>query len=69
MENKYPEYIMKSCRQCFGLEPTDTSRDDMFNSYTPREAFSRYCQWEGCYWPTNNMLNAIEDCFKIKLED
>lgn len=68
MENKYSENIMRRCRERLGLEPDDTSKDELINQYSPKEAFRECCIWEGLMgsW-SDTLIYWIEDCFKIEL--
>lgn len=68
MENKYPENIMKRCREAMGLEEDDTSRDVVINTYSPAEAFNACCNWEGLIGWGDTLLSFVEDCFGIELE-
>ena len=70
MENRYPNNIMKRCRERLGLKPDDTSKDDLINTYSPSKAFSECCKWEGLLgnW-SDTLISWIEDCFEIELND
>lgn len=68
MENKYPENIMKRCRQVMGLEEDDTSMDVTINTYSPAEAFNACCLWEGMIGWSETLLSWVEDCYGIELE-
>lgn len=68
MENRYPENIMRRCRESLGLEPDDTSRDNEINSYSPGEAFEECCNWEGLIGWGYTLRGWIEDCYGIELD-
>lgn len=66
--NKYPEYIMAKLRQRRGLEPYDTTKDGLLNSFTPSEAFSEVLSWEGLYKYDYTIKTWIRDIFQINWE-
>lgn len=47
LSRKYPENIMVCLRQSRGLNEYDTSEDDIIFEYSPDEAFSAICIWNG----------------------
>lgn len=69
MDNKFPENIMKRCRERLGLEPDDTSRDEEINHYSAREAFEECCNWEGLIGWSETLIDWIECCFEIDLNE
>ena len=69
IENKFPDNIMRRCRERLGLESDDTSRDKEINIYSPREAFEACCEWEGLIGYTYLLLRWIQDCYGIDLEE
>jgi hypothetical protein len=44
-KNKFPDYIMSTLRQRWGVEPTDDSKDNRINDLTPRKALRDVCGW------------------------
>ena len=40
---KYPEYIMVKLRQRLGLEPKDTSEDEMIMKWNKNKVFNEVC--------------------------
>lgn len=63
----YPEYILKKLRQREGLEPNDTSMDDMLNGLSPEIVFKEVCDWEGMIGYSSSILGWIEDIYGIDL--
>lgn len=68
-ERRYPENIMKRCRQRLGLDEDDTSRDDEINLLSPKEAFEECLIWEGIIGYGDTILGWVEDIFEVKLDE
>lgn len=68
-ENKYPEYILRCLRQRLGMEPDDTSRDEVFRKWGPRRVFEEVLVWNGLIggW-SGQILGWIEDIYGVDLE-
>lgn len=69
MTQKYPDEIMERCRKRLDLQPDDTSRDDEINMYSPREAFTECCNWEGIIGWADTFMDWIEHYFNINLDE
>lgn len=46
-KNKYPNYIMEDLRRRCGLGPSNTSRDDCFNSWSKSRVLDEVAAWNG----------------------
>jgi len=64
---KYPEYIMRSVRQRFGLEPDDTSRDKDIDVMSPIEVFDEWLGWQGIIGYCGTILSVVEDIFGVEI--
>lgn len=66
--NKYPQYIVRTVRECLGLDEEDSSRDNIINRMSPSEVFRRCLEWEGIIGYNMRIISLIEDCWGIKIE-
>jgi len=64
----YPEYILKKLRQREDLEPTDKSKDELFNELSPSAVFDEVCDWEGFINYSCTIKSWIEDIYDVKLD-
>jgi len=67
-QNRYPENIMRVCRQRLDLESDNTSKDNIINLYTPSEAFYEVLTWEGLINYDYTIKRWIKDIYGIELD-
>lgn len=67
-KNRYPENIMRRCRERLRLKPDDTSKDELINTYSPRKAFAECCNWEGFINWSDTLLEWVQDCYGIEFK-
>lgn len=67
---EYPEYILRYLRYRWGLNPENTSKDDMFQSMEPKRVFREVLIWKGLLggWDAQ-IIGWIKDIFGVDLED
>lgn len=65
---KYPEHIMKDLRERLGLEPDDTSKDAVINTYSPNEAFAEILNWNGLLGYDETIKNWLRDIYGIDVD-
>ena len=65
----YSEEVMQAIRQRRGLEPDDTSKDDIIMNTAKQDIFNEYCQYNGLLGGYGYaLLNVIEDIYGINLQ-
>lgn len=65
----YPEYILRCLRQRWGMNPDDTSRDEMFQSMEPKRVFGEVVHWNGLLGGYDRaIIEWIKDIFGVDLE-
>lgn len=64
-----PEYIMQKLRQRRGLEPDDTSMDDVLKALPNEKVFDEVLTWEGLIHYGETILGWISDIFDVDLWD
>lgn len=65
----YPEHILRKLRQRENLEPTDKSKDSIFNELSPGIVFDEVCNWEGLINYSYTIKNWIKDVYGVDLEE
>ena len=66
---KYPEYIMVKLRQRLGLEPKDTSEDEMIMKWNKNKVFNEVCSWEGLINYGSTIQGWMEDIYNIDFNE
>ena len=64
---KYNREIMEAVRQRLDLEKDNASKDEYIMSLDKRIVFREYCEWNGFYGWSDNILSVIENIFNIRL--
>ena len=65
----YPEYILRCLRQRLGMNPDDTSQDEMFQSMEPKRVFGEVAHWNGLLGGYDRaIIEWIKDIFGVDLE-
>ena len=64
---KYPENIIKTVRESFGLEPDDTSRDGEIVAMSKQEVLNRVCNWDGLIDYGDTIIKWINQIYGIDL--
>ena len=59
----YPDYIMRNVRQSLGLEPDDTSKDDIINEMEKDEVLKMFWQWEGIIGYADKIKSSVVDIY------
>lgn len=67
VEPAYPTYIMEKVRQHLGLEPGDTSWDDVINGSTRDAVFAHCLEWEGIIGYDITIRDWIRDIYGVTL--
>lgn len=62
-------YILESIRQNLGLKKYDTSEDEYINKLSPEQIVEKYLTWNGLIGWGYDIINLIEDVYKIKLKE
>lgn len=65
----YSEEVMKAARQNMGLDEDDVSSDTLIEELPKSEVFERYLIWQGIIGFGRQILKAIEDIYKVELND
>ena len=60
--------IIRDVRENLGVEPNDTSKDDMINLMSPDEIFSRWCEWNGYINLSREFKRVIGNVYGIDIE-
>jgi hypothetical protein len=69
MKNKYPDYMMEIFRQRDDLDINDTSKDNIYNNYSPKKAFKEMCEWEGLIGWSEQIKIWIRDTYNIDVDN
>lgn len=59
MFNKIPNHILKDLREHRGLEPEDSSADDIINTYSKEEVLDKYLEWNGIIGYTDVIVEIM----------
>lgn len=66
----YPEYILRCLRQRLGMNPDDTSQDEMFQSMEPKRVFGEVVHWNGLLGGYDRtIIKWIKDIFGVDLHE
>lgn len=68
-KKQYPPQIMRDVRQNYGLEPNDTSRDQMILEMSKDEILDRVTTWNGLIGYGDTIKRWVQDVYDIKLPD
>ena len=68
-KKEYPEYILRHLRRRMGMEPDDTSRDEIFQGMEPKRVFKEVLIWNGLLsgWD-RQIIGWIKDIYGVDLE-
>ncbi len=65
--SEYPNYIMEKVRQHLGLEPNDTSKDEVINRLSHDAIFGHCLEWEGIIGYEVAIKDWIREIYGITL--
>ena len=65
---EYPNYIMEKVRQHLGLEPYDTSKDEVINRLSHDAIFGHCLEWEGIIGYEVAIKDWIREIYGITLD-
>ena len=66
---KYSKNITQYLRQRIGLDRNDSSKDNIFDSYSPSTAFSEVVKWNGLLGSYDETIKAwVYDIYGVDLD-
>ena len=60
--------IIRDVRENLGIEPDDTSKDDIINRMSLNEIFDRWCEWNGLINYGKRLRNVIGNIYGMEIE-